>query len=519
MSMSIPGAVRAFFLIASSIVATPAIAETSPPEFVSMSSYVAAGGNYVAWLAPESNVGEDLDGDGMANDTVLMYRHIDTGVTTNTGIAVYPFRIETDGSVILFLQHEIYANEDLNGDGDRRDVVLAYYEIRRNEANYLPVVPHLNTGSLGQLRSYDVDGPMITFVQKEFRVGEDLNGDGDTNDYVIRYANLNDGSINNTPLVAPYAVTSHERIATTLSEGAMQSDVNLDGDTDDAVVVFYDPASGELRPVHSYRDHNLSNPNSFPAMDGWRLVYRVSESDGVDIDGDGSSNTQQLVFTADLYMDQTEFLGFTGSRQMYVEGDYLAYHTSEYDIGEDINGDGDTHWDWMIAVRNFRSGDVSYFEYGGEYVLGIRGMVMRTAEHRVDADMNDDGDQSDVFSTFIGIDQPEEYIAHLLEEPQTDDNDDQGIEPLFNEMIAAIGVFGLGDDDAAALNATLGNLFAVVSDPDLTDEERGTAAQPLLVQLVADIDGLLDQGLISENQADAALAPANMVLAFLSGGG
>ena len=83
---------RSLWFASAAILTSPVTASTGEPEFVGMSAYVAAGGNYVAYLAPESAVGQDLDGDGMTNDTVLEYKHIDTGAVTNTGVPVYPFR-------------------------------------------------------------------------------------------------------------------------------------------------------------------------------------------------------------------------------------------------------------------------------------------------------------------------------------------------------------------------------------------------------------------------------------------
>ena len=46
---------------------TAAQALPDQAEFLSTSSYVAAGGHYVAFLVPESSAGQDLDGDGMLN--------------------------------------------------------------------------------------------------------------------------------------------------------------------------------------------------------------------------------------------------------------------------------------------------------------------------------------------------------------------------------------------------------------------------------------------------------------------
>ena len=491
-------------------------AQALPPDadLLGMSSYVAAGGYYTAHLVPESAVGQDLDGDGMANDLVLHFRHVDSDESISTGIPAYGFRIETDGSNILFLQAERNVNADLNGDGDRRDVVLAYYTIAEQTVRYTHITPHLNVGSHGQLRSYDIHGPMITFSERESYLGRDANGDGDTNDYALRYYLMDDGQAHDTGLAAPYADVSHERIATTVSENAMQRDLNGDGDAQDAVVVLYDTAAGTYQTIHAYPDHNIINPASYPAVDGWRVIYRVNERNGTeDVDGDGQTNSQHLVYEANLYDGIVRYLGTTGSEQMWVAGDYIAFATSEHETGIDTNGDGDTRWDRVISLVNYRTGTRRDFIGGGEFVLGDLALILRDAEHRYDMDLNGDGDTSDSFAYRVHFEQSAGSMPPVIEADAPQPPADQGLDGLFGSMLAGIEVLARPD----VFSQHVSELMAIVQNPDLDDQARGAAALPVLISLVADIDGLLASGEVEAQPAATAREPAVTIIGILQG--
>ena len=516
---SIRGLVTSVIAAGALCVGTSVTAMPADGQFVGMASYVATGGDYVAYLVSEYTAGQDLDGDGVTNHAVLQYRNVHTGEHFNTGVAAYSFRLETDGNNIVFLQRESLIGQDVTGDGDQRDVVLAYYNIATQQAHYLAVTPHLNIGSLGALRSYDVHGTMITFTQREFYFGSDLNGDGDTNDFVIRYVDLNDQSIHSTPLAAPYAVTSHEKIATTLSEAAMARDVNLDGDQLDAVIVLYDPVTDEQTVVHSYPDHNLSNPASFPAIDGWRVIYRVNERNNEDLNGDGDANDQHLVYSADLYRGETQNLGFSGSKQMYVQGDFIAYHTSEHEIEQDVNADGDVRWDWLIALRNFRTGEVRYVSQGGEYSLGLHALAISQAEFRANQDFNADGDQSDTFAYLLPFEQPAENVPpHNQAAPTNEPGGSSEINPqdVLQQLMSTVSGFDLPEVQANAFQLDMDTILQIATQADYTDEQRADALLPILIELVADIEGLVNNGDLVASIGFDAQQLAQVLVDFLT---
>ncbi|NKB98459.1 MAG: hypothetical protein GKR90_08205 [Pseudomonadales bacterium] len=471
-----------------------AFADVSPvpsdADFLGISAYVASGGHFVAYLVPEGSVGQDLDGDGVTNDTVLQYKQVNTNQVVNTGIPVYGFRIETDGSNILFLQHERFANSDLNNDGDRNDVVLSYYNIANDEVHYLPITPTLNIGSRGGLRSYDIHGPTISYTEREYRIGHDVTGDGDTNDYVLRVWDFEQQRPVDTGLAALYGDLSHGRIATTVSESAMQRDLNYDGDESDAVVLYYDLASQTYDVIHSYRDHNLTNPNSYPAADGWRIVYRAHERDeDEDLDGDGDIRSRSVLMTADLTRNEVTSLARIGAGQAWVRGDYVAYETSEHDVQQDINQDGDFQWDSLVGLTHLWTGETTHFQRSGEYVLGDLALIMRSAEYRLGetgsgVDVNGDGDTSDGVAYFVSLEQ-----SASSQPPQPEAAAAQGstnqVNPLtfLEAIVDGINSLEDGGQTVGALPTLMGDLFAAANNPALDDAGRTAAVRPILEQV------------------------------------
>ncbi|MEM7219796.1 MAG: hypothetical protein AAF515_15615 [Pseudomonadota bacterium] len=497
-----------------------AMAQTPPLDIVGIGSYAAVGDSHIAMLTVERQIGTDLNGDGLLNDAVLRYRAVAGGPVINTGLAVYNFRIETDGYHVLFLQHEAYVGEDLtgDGDGDRGDVVLGYYGIEHDVVRYTDIQPHINTGSLGKLRSYSISENLISFTQREHAVREDLNGDGDTNDYVVRYFDIDSGATHDTGLVAPYAVVDQGQIATTVSESAAARDVNADGDQDDAVIVVFDTATGATTPVVALPDHATIDPWSYPGLDGQRLVLRMHESTfGEDLDGDGRLSARQLVFTHDLTRAESSYLGFSGGKQIDVKDDFVAYYTAENLIDVDVNGDGDTRWDWLTAVRNWRSGEVHYLPEASEYGVNQTGLMFRQWEHRAGIDANNDGDTSDHFVAFLALAEPQpcpSIGACGSPAPSGDAQAGSG-DAMVGMLVAALSQAPLQQSQRTTLDGRLDTL-AGIGASSLSEQDKVAAAMPVLNQMVADIDGFVASGLLAPADASPLAAAIAQMLGFLA---
>jgi len=192
----------------------------------------------IAFQTSENTTGTDLDGDGDLDDNVIRYYDISAGATTNTGaVGDYP---SIDRDVIAFSTSEAQAGQDLNGDGDLDDHVIRYYCIPP------PAPPHtqvlVNTRTEGERCSL-CDG-ILAFETNETSVGLDLNGDGDTNDMVVRFYNSITGR---TTAVGSALAGCNPSICGTYygtyilafeTEESWSGDLNGDGNLDDTFIRY-----------------------------------------------------------------------------------------------------------------------------------------------------------------------------------------------------------------------------------------------------------------------------------------
>jgi hypothetical protein len=86
------------------------------------------------------------------------------------------------GNTIAFTTEELAVDKDLNHDGDKLDSVLQYYDIPSGEITSGKIT---NTAEAACKAS--MCGNIFAFSTQESMLNQDLNGDGDTDDTVIRY--------------------------------------------------------------------------------------------------------------------------------------------------------------------------------------------------------------------------------------------------------------------------------------------------------------------------------------------
>ena len=394
----IPATTRIFGLLACLGLPLGSLADSS---IIGYGNYVAAGGDTVAYLALESTVGADLNGDGDRSDSVLQIHNTASGQHTNTGIAAYNFRIDTDGETVAYLQHEQFIRTDANGDGDQRDVVLAWYDIASGVAVNSAAEPSINTGQFGKLHSFSVDGPHIVFMSRESG-WQDYNGDGDTNDHVLRYLDRSSGQVISTPLTSTFGMVRDGVIATRAYENS-SLDFNGDGDHEDSVLLTYELATGQHRAIFDTVSINLSSPSAFPALSDDGFYFKVSERQlDVDLDGDGNVGYSTAIVRHDLVTGSTVSTGvlnIDGNTGIQVAGDVMVYQVYESRIEQDINQDGDYFSDSAVALHNLATGEVSYAVAGSHYGLSYSTLAYSQWEGRIgiDTDVNTDGDTSDRF--------------------------------------------------------------------------------------------------------------------------
>jgi hypothetical protein len=230
-----------------------------------------------AFFAHESTYGQDLDGDGMLNASVLQYFDFESGQVINTGIKTYAFKVATDGKTIVFLQRESFIAEDKTGNGNRLDVVLAFYDIETAQVTYTSIIPYKNIGYLGSLNSYSVHVNTITFIQREYDIGIDVNNNGHVWDRVICYYSITDGSVHHTPIVSNDTVVENGIIVSRISNGS------------ENVIVAFDTVTSELTEVYHPPSFYLTSNSAYPAIDNGKIVWSTSETHAqIDFNGDGN---------------------------------------------------------------------------------------------------------------------------------------------------------------------------------------------------------------------------------------
>ncbi|RJS81133.1 hypothetical protein CW707_04170, partial [Candidatus Bathyarchaeota archaeon] len=137
-------------------------------------------------------------------------------------------------------------------------------------SRFTVVAETVNTGVVGELVAAEsFDNGIIVFYTSELDVGFDLNGDGDELDYVIRYYNVSSGMLTNTTVVGDEPAIGGNIIAFTTYEGYINEDLNSDGDTDDYVIRYYDILSGTTG--------NTSEIGYDAAVDNGIITFTVAE--------------------------------------------------------------------------------------------------------------------------------------------------------------------------------------------------------------------------------------------------
>lgn len=141
------------------------------------------------------NGGEpDINGDGDGNDSVPTVARVhSTNQLTFPGINTATSRVAAGITVeenIGFhrVSEADQGNLDLNGDGDTNDVVLQRFSLVNAFSRALIGTSDSSNGTSASTGTGDAE--FAAFLTEEFLEGADYNGDGDFNDFVVRYLRL-----------------------------------------------------------------------------------------------------------------------------------------------------------------------------------------------------------------------------------------------------------------------------------------------------------------------------------------
>ena len=135
----------------------------------------------IAFEASEADQNMDLNNDGDQNDNVILYYSIRDKKVISTTVEGKSPRMFQD--FIAFSAPESVTEIDYNNDGDQQDEIIKYYKISTKELT--------NTKSAGINPA--VSDTHIIFETSEKNADQDINNDGDKEDIVLRYYIMESG--------------------------------------------------------------------------------------------------------------------------------------------------------------------------------------------------------------------------------------------------------------------------------------------------------------------------------------
>jgi hypothetical protein len=339
---------------------------------------VAVAGQHAAVLTSEEDgtAATDLNGDGEFNDQVAQLYDRQSDTVTPLGLAANRVALSNQ-LVAMTVPERSQGNAVRNNDGDTADDVLAIQTVPLGGP---PAPVNLNVAA----DAIAANGATVVFTTPESAEGPsglhctatappggcDLNGDGDSDDRVLRrYAS---GAVRQIRYAAEDFVTAGSLTAFRTSEAAQSNaappacSLNGDDDCDDAVMFVHDATTNVVVPTGQ-----AAIPCTLPGCDPFQpykvqgdlVSFVTREIDqgpggigcreteppgGCDLDGDGTDeDTVMQVFNVrtrrltvvDLG-EECETTQITRFVTTYIDGTIVYVRKSESELGLDVNGDG-----------------------------------------------------------------------------------------------------------------------------------------------------------------------------------
>ncbi len=348
-------------------------------------------GKIIAFHTAETWVEEDLNMDGDKFDYIIRYHDTLTGKTVNTReTGLEP---SVSGSIITYPMAERWVEQDYNKDEDLNDIIIKYHETATRT--------NLITGEPGEAPS--ISDNIIAFHTGEKCNEEDLNMDGDTSDHIIKYYDVTSRVTVNTRLTGLAPSVSGSIIAFHTYEWVINEDLNVDGDIGDIVIRYYDILTGKTV--------NTGTVGEFPCTGDQIIAYHtIEEWTGFDLSGDGDDDDIVIGYY-DLSTGTSVNTGEVGLLPS-VCGSIIAFHTAEGWINEDLNMDGDKN-DIVIRYHDSsRNITVNTGVSGHSPSISGPTIAFHTFETWIEEDLNNDGDMIDSIIRYL-------YIKEIPEKDDT----------------------------------------------------------------------------------------------------
>jgi hypothetical protein len=319
------------------------------------------------------------------------------GGVTNVALATPNDGFELDGDRVAFAVDEASQGSDLNGDGDSSDFVLHVFNAARGTTTNVGL--DAGGGSVPRL-----DGRRVAFLVGETSQGDsDLNGDGDSLDVVLHVFDAGSRTTTNVGLAGGSSLVVFEdsRVVFLVSEADQGStDRNGDGDVSDLVLHVFDASRGESTNT------GLATVEPVFEFDGTRVAVAIDEAaQGTsDLNGDGDAS-DSVLHVFDAARDSTANVGLATNSGLsggaQLDATRVAVAVEEAAQGaSDLNDDGDAS-DLVLQVFDAARGTTANVELAGSPGLiffdldGERVALGVDEASQGSSDLNGDGDASD----------------------------------------------------------------------------------------------------------------------------
>jgi CSLREA domain-containing protein len=219
---------------------------------------------------PERALGQDLNGNGYIGDTVLRYHNLATGEIVNTGLAVSNRHRDVDlyENTIVFVEQTNYP----------MGVVFAYDIVTKELTNtgvlgYRPTIyGDIISVSGSTIRYFDLSKHRLieTGIPGEAQaIWDGVIAYHRTTDSrfhsTVRYYDVRTGEVVNTKVAGEFPVIYENIIAFTTNESLIAEDLNGDGDLRDSILRYYDLKTKQVV--------NTGQVGRHPAIYGNHIVF------------------------------------------------------------------------------------------------------------------------------------------------------------------------------------------------------------------------------------------------------
>ncbi|MBI5416359.1 hypothetical protein HZA55_00190 [Candidatus Poribacteria bacterium] len=270
---------------------------------------------------------------GPYNSLIIRIYNIATGEVIDTGVEGQFSYDSIDNNIISFISNEQNMRIDLNKDGDKIDSVVGYYDVLNKKLNiisYSYFIPSLNEG-------------IVSFITFEGYAGLDLNFDGDRNDFILQYFDINNNLLTNTKLIAYGNVKKQkENICFDVQEYVINKDLDGDGDLEDLVVNCYNIQTRSIINTESAGSLRGFNGNIISLVSNESMMNKdinndgfISRSTGILGYYDIDSNKSFFYFFFDNIKDRMNVPG------QFVDNNNIIFNVIRYEYKQDLNNDGD----------------------------------------------------------------------------------------------------------------------------------------------------------------------------------